>query len=77
MSCVVITGSTKGIGFGLAREFAARGWNVVVSGRSQGSVDEALDRLGNSTGSIAGQPCEVGDREQLQRLIDTTQGVSS
>ena len=30
---IVITGSTKGIGYGLAEEFLKRGHSVVVSGR--------------------------------------------
>ena len=32
---VVITGSTKGIGIGLAENFLRRGWSVTVSGRGQ------------------------------------------
>ena len=71
MSTVVITGSTKGIGFGLAREFASRGWNVVVSGRSDDTVGSALKRLGDSPGTVVGQACEVGDRGQIQALWDT------
>lgn len=70
MSTVVITGSTKGIGFGLAREFATRGWNVVISGRSLETVGTALERLHSGSGTIIGQPCEVGEREQIQALWD-------
>ena len=65
---VVITGSTKGIGHGLARVFAARGANVVVSGRSQQSIDEAIARIGDVPGRVVGQVCEVGDRRQVERL---------
>lgn len=70
MSNIVITGSTKGIGRGLAREFAIRGHNVVVSGRSDESIDAALVRIGNHPGKVIGQVCEVSDRDQLQRLWD-------
>ena len=70
MSTVVITGSTKGIGRGLAREFASRNWNVVISGRSQASIDEALEAIGPTAGKVAGQACEVGEREQIQALWD-------
>ena len=38
---VVITGSTKGIGLGMAREFVRLGHNVVVSSRRQAAVDAA------------------------------------
>ena len=67
MTNVVITGSTKGIGFGLAREFAARGHGVVICGRSQESVDAALREL---DGNVSGLPCDVSDRSQLQALWD-------
>lgn len=71
MANVIITGSTKGIGRGLAREFARRGSNVVISGRSQVAIDEALEEIGVVPGKIAGQVCDVSDRRQLQRLWDT------
>lgn len=71
MSNVVITGSTKGIGRGLAREFATRGSNVLICGRSQQSIDEAIADIGAVEGTIVGQICEVSDRAQLQRLWDT------
>ncbi len=42
MKTVVITGSTRGIGRGLAEQFLARDCQVVVSGRQQASVDELV-----------------------------------
>lgn len=36
---VVVTGSTRGIGLGLAKEFLKRGCNVVICGRSQVGVN--------------------------------------
>jgi len=65
---VVITGSTKGIGRGLAAEFASRGHNVLVSGRSDESIVEALTIIGEQPGKVVGQVCEVSDREQQQAL---------
>lgn len=41
---VVVTGSTRGLGFGLASAFLARGCSVVVHGRSK--VEEAAAKLG-------------------------------
>ena len=43
MANVVITGSTRGIGRGLAVEFLKRGHNVVVSSRRQADVDKAAE----------------------------------
>jgi NAD(P)-dependent dehydrogenase (short-subunit alcohol dehydrogenase family) len=72
MATAVITGSTKGIGFGLAQAFKERGYNVVISGRSQASVDDALTRLAASpgTGNAVGQPCDSSDAEAVQALWD-------
>jgi len=45
MKTIVITGSTRGIGYGLADAFLARGCQVVVNGRSPASVDKAIRQL--------------------------------
>jgi len=70
---VVITGSTKGIGLGMAREFLRRGHRVVVSSRGQAAVDHAMAQLQQefSAEDIVGQPCDVADRGQVQSLWDT------
>ena len=66
---VVITGSTNGIGKGLAREFLARDCRVIVSGRSDQSVDKALAELEpGAEGRVAGLPCNVCDAAQLEAL---------
>ncbi len=69
---VVITGSTKGIGLGMAREFLRRGHSVLVSSRGQAAVDAAMAELGHDFAPelIVGQPCDVGDRTQVQALWD-------
>ena len=41
----IVTGSTKGIGLGIAQGLASAGARVVINGRSQDSVDEALEAL--------------------------------
>jgi NAD(P)-dependent dehydrogenase (short-subunit alcohol dehydrogenase family) len=45
MSTVVITGSTQGIGRGLAAEFCHRGHRVVVSSRDAQRVADTVDAL--------------------------------
>jgi NAD(P)-dependent dehydrogenase (short-subunit alcohol dehydrogenase family) len=46
MKTIVITGSTRGIGFGLAGSFLSAGCNVVISGRTQEAIGLALNKLG-------------------------------
>src|SRR5574338_1668631 len=41
----LVTGSTKGIGYTIAAGLSREGARVIVTGRSQASVDEALARL--------------------------------
>lgn len=47
MRTVVITGSTRGIGYALARYFLDHQCNVVINGTSKESVDKALKSLGD------------------------------
>ncbi len=71
MSHFVITGSTKGIGFALAREALSKGHNVLISGRTQSAVDAALQALDASQRERAiGQPADVSDKAQVQALWD-------
>src|SRR5258707_9807791 len=41
----LVTGSTAGIGYAIARGLAAEGAKVALTGRTQASVDAALARL--------------------------------
>jgi NAD(P)-dependent dehydrogenase (short-subunit alcohol dehydrogenase family) len=69
---VVITGSTRGIGLGMAREFMRRGHAVVVSGRGQAAVDAAVAALAREfpQAKVAGRACDVADERQVQALWD-------
>lgn len=66
---VVVTGSTRGIGLGLARELLARGHKVTVHGTRQETVDKALAELGGGD-RVTGFPADVADRAQVQALLD-------
>ncbi|GAB4468332.1 MAG: SDR family oxidoreductase [Anaerolineae bacterium] len=69
---VVITGSTRGIGFGMADAFLRHGCRVVVSGRTQEAVDRAVDLLAahHVPDRVFGQACNVTSYEQVQALWD-------
>ncbi len=71
---VVITGSTRGIGYSMAEAFLGRGCAVVISGRSQTAVDEALAKLGSKYGHelLYGIPCDVTEFTQVQELWEST-----
>ena len=65
----VITGSSRGIGFGLAKELLARGTNVVVTGRSQDTVDKAVAELGQPD-RVLGVASDVTNPASVQALWD-------
>jgi len=69
---VVITGSTQGIGLGLAREFLRRGHNVVISSRRVEVVAEVRDSLAQEwpAQQVVGQPCDVCSYQDVQTLWD-------
>jgi NAD(P)-dependent dehydrogenase (short-subunit alcohol dehydrogenase family) len=66
---IVVTGSTRGIGRGLAVEFLKRGHNAVVTGRSRQAVDATVAEL-QSLGPVIGQPCDVRSLEANQAVWD-------
>ncbi|MDA0633055.1 SDR family NAD(P)-dependent oxidoreductase [Nonomuraea sp. MCN248] len=70
MRKAVVTGSTRGLGFALARELVRRGHSVVVSGRSQAAVDEAVERLRPEGQRVHGRAVDVSDAEQVEQLWD-------
>ncbi|MEN8240921.1 MAG: SDR family oxidoreductase [Chloroflexota bacterium] len=72
MKTVVITGSTMGIGFGLAESFLSQGCQIVVSGRTLEKVDQAVQSLAEKfdPSRILGVPCDVSDYHQVRNLWD-------
>lgn len=53
----VVTGSTAGIGFAIARELAQLGATVVINGRTAGRVDNALQQLRQELPNAALRGC--------------------
>lgn len=66
---IVITGSTKGIGLGMAREFVQRGHNVLVSSRREEAVQAAVAELSAiRAGAAAGCAADVANPADVRRL---------
>ena len=74
MRQVVITGSTRGLGYGMAESFLARGCSVTVSGRSKGAVDSAIKSLSEriDTSKLLGVACDVRVPDELENLWKQT-----
>ncbi|XP_015446146.1 dehydrogenase/reductase SDR family member 2, mitochondrial [Pteropus alecto] len=65
----VITGSTKGIGFAIARRLAQDGAHVVISSRKQQNVNQAVATLQREGLSVTGTVCHVGKAEDREQLV--------
>ena len=68
----IVTGASGGIGLAIAAGLANAGARVVITGREQGRVDNALVRLREATGrdGAAGVACDIGTAQGCQALID-------
>jgi NAD(P)-dependent dehydrogenase (short-subunit alcohol dehydrogenase family) len=69
---LVLTGSTKGIGYGLAESLLKMGCRVVISGRNPQALERATRALASRYGdsSLAGCLCDVTRPEQVAALWD-------
>jgi NAD(P)-dependent dehydrogenase (short-subunit alcohol dehydrogenase family) len=73
----LVTGSTAGIGFATARGLAESGAHVIVNGRSQASVDNALASLKKSypTAQATGFAGDLTDAAVCDTLVNTHPAV--
>jgi NAD(P)-dependent dehydrogenase (short-subunit alcohol dehydrogenase family) len=67
----IVTGSTAGIGLAIATGLAAAGAQVVVTGRTQARVDEALAAIKSQVSGavVTGVAGDLGSREGADHLI--------
>jgi 3-oxoacyl-[acyl-carrier protein] reductase len=66
----LVTGASKGIGFGVARALAGEGAKVAVSSRSRDRIDQAARRIG-ATGFVH----DSADLDQAGALVEQVQGA--
>ena len=68
MNNVVITGSTRGVGLCMAREFLKSGCNVTVSGRNEKSLEVVKMELAKFSEKVLYVPCNVRVKTELEDL---------
>ena len=66
---VLITGSSRGLGFAYATGFAEAGAKVIVNGTARESVDRAVEEIRRAEGFAAGYPFDVTDSAQVERSV--------
>src|SRR5690348_16092143 len=67
---VIVTGGSRGIGRGIARVFARAGARVLVTGRDEAALADAVTDLG-SAGPVSGFAGDVADRAQCDAMAAT------
>src|SRR5258708_2065907 len=71
----LITGGTNGIGFATAREFIREGATVIITGRSNTTVDKAVGVLGPNAIGIVSDAGKISDIFSLQDRVKEHTGI--
>src|SRR5687767_10257971 len=70
---VLITGGSKGIGYGVAESLIQEGAKVAITSRSQRSADEAAAKLNKiGKGESIGIQADVRDANAQQKAVEIT-----
>ena len=68
---VFVTGSTRGIGFGIAKKFAVLGYSVVMSSSSgEEKAAAPLAELGGAGADVDYVKCSIGERADREAALD-------
>jgi NAD(P)-dependent dehydrogenase (short-subunit alcohol dehydrogenase family) len=69
----LVSGSTAGIGFAIAKALAAEGAHVIVNGRTQARVDAALQKLKDTglPGNVEGFAADLGTSDGVAQTVAT------
>ncbi|UHD45969.1 SDR family oxidoreductase [Aureimonas altamirensis] len=65
---ILVTGSTGGIGLAIAKGFAAAGASVVINGRSETGVSDAISRLGMP--NVTGFAGDMARAEACRQVVE-------
>ncbi len=69
MSVAIITGASKGLGRALAEALAARGWDLVLDARTEGTLAEAAEAVAAYGTRVEAVPGDVTDAVHRAELV--------
>jgi NAD(P)-dependent dehydrogenase (short-subunit alcohol dehydrogenase family) len=67
-----VTGAASGIGFGIAKAFAATGMKVMMADIEEGPLEKAVANLRAANGAAEGVICDVSNVEAVRAAADRT-----
>ena len=70
----IIVGASRGLGLGLAREFARRGWHITATARNASIAPELADVAAASDGRIEVEEVDVDLAESVDALATRLAG---
>ncbi|MGB8353872.1 MAG: SDR family oxidoreductase [Chthoniobacteraceae bacterium] len=70
----VITGGNSGMGLATARLFASEGAQVIITGRRQKDLDEAVESIGQNIEGVQGDISSLADLDRLHDHVKTKYG---
>jgi NAD(P)-dependent dehydrogenase (short-subunit alcohol dehydrogenase family) len=65
----VVIGGSAGIGFGAAKQFAAEGARVFITGRQQADLDKAAAKLGSNVMAVRGDASSLADIDRVYEIV--------
>jgi NAD(P)-dependent dehydrogenase (short-subunit alcohol dehydrogenase family) len=65
----VVTGGNSGIGLATAKRFREEGAKVVISGRDQKTLDEAVKTIGGDVIAVRGDVAKLADLDKLYKTV--------
>jgi len=66
---IVITGGTTGIGFACAEYLLEKGYEVIITGRSESNLSEALKKLNQKATGFLSDTSKLSDIDELVSLV--------
>ena len=69
MKTALVTGGAKGIGLAISQELINDGWNVVITGRDETALANAVAGLTSGPGKAVGKVMDVRDRASIDAVF--------
>lgn len=66
---ILVTGGTRGIGFGIAAELEREGAEVMLVGRDSTAGEDAVRRIGSERAGVRFSQCDLRDLDSLPEVV--------